>query len=542
MPKSVAARSPQRQNLSPVQIIPLPSHFLQFKYLGFIIALIYCALVSWGAWVYHVVGDYNVETDFYWSYIPEAKSILHGIVSIEDFRGPIYPAMLGLFGGLTQDFFHSGVCISIISAGCFLVLLFYTWKTFAPPDIAFTGVLLVAVNPFFIQYSYTAGTDMFFNALLMASIFFLFKKGNPSVWEIAYSACFAALAYLTRYNGVFMLLAVPVVFLALNPFQSSLRRRIYVVAVFFAVFSLCIAPWGIYCFIEKGSFFYNKNYLNIAYEMFAKNRISWDQFWFSNSVQYTSLGQVAFSDPWLFFRTVANNVWEHFYYDMEKLLGWQCGVFVVLGLLALWKRRPAKKEQAFWIVGLSFFSVLLLVFYGERFSLFLIPVYISMVLHALTVLQTESFRAGVRMHLGMWITMVLTVWTLSQALSFNRTNIDSGPKEVLAIAEWFHKNIGTVPDTTVIVARKPHISYYLGMSMSVFPNISSMEELYQSLRQSHAQYLYFGIYEANMRPQFQRLLDPSNAPGWLRPVAYTVDPPAVLYRVSTPGDQAPAVK
>jgi hypothetical protein len=139
----------------------------------------------------------------------------------------------------------------------------------------------------------------------------------------------------------------------------------------------------------------------------------------------------------------------------------------------------------------------------------------------------------------MWITVVLAIWTLSQALSFNRTNIDSGPKEVLAIAEWFHQNVGTVPDTTVIVARKPHISYYLGMSMTVFPNISSMEELYQSLRQSHAQYLYFGVFEANMRPQFQRLLNPLNAPGWLIPLTYTVDPPAVLYRVSASGDRAP---
>ena len=90
MPKSVAARSSKRPNPLPAQFIPLPPNFIQFKYLGFIIAGIYCTLLSWSAWVYHVVGDYNVETDFYWSYIPEAKSLLRGIVSIEDFRGPVY--------------------------------------------------------------------------------------------------------------------------------------------------------------------------------------------------------------------------------------------------------------------------------------------------------------------------------------------------------------------------------------------------------------------------------------------------------------------
>ncbi len=255
MPKSVAARSSQRQNPSPAQFIPLPPNFLQFKYLGFIIAGIYCTLLSWSAWVYHVVGDYNVETDFYWSYIPEAKSLLRGIVSIEDFRGPMYPAILGLLGGFTKDFFHSGVCISVISAGCFLVLLFYTWKTFAPPDIVFAGVLLVAVNSIFIQYSYTAGTDMFFNALLMASIYFLFKNENPSLREIVCSAFFAALAYMTRYNGIFMLLAIPVVFLVVNPFQSSMRRRLYTSSrVFCSLFPL-YCSLGILLFYQKREFF-----------------------------------------------------------------------------------------------------------------------------------------------------------------------------------------------------------------------------------------------------------------------------------------------
>jgi hypothetical protein len=41
--------------------------------------------------------------------------------------------------------------------------------------------------------------------------------------------------------------------------------------------------------------------------------------------------------------------------------------------------------------------------------------------------------------------------------------------------------------------------------------------------------------EAGMRPQFQKLLDPRNAPKELRPLTYTTNPPAVLYKVELGG-------
>jgi hypothetical protein len=54
-------------------------------------------------------------------------------------------------------------------------------------------------------------------------------------------------------------------------------------AIFLGAFLVFIAPWGINCLIQKGSFFYNRNYLNIAYEMFAKGKVGWDQYWYGES-------------------------------------------------------------------------------------------------------------------------------------------------------------------------------------------------------------------------------------------------------------------
>ena len=64
---------------------------------------------------------------------------------------------------------------------------------------------------------------------------------------------------------------------------------------------------------------------------------------------------------------------------MEKLVGWQLGVFVILGLFLLIISNPLKswkeQETGYYIVNLFFFALLLVVFYSERFSLFLIPFY-----------------------------------------------------------------------------------------------------------------------------------------------------------------------
>jgi hypothetical protein len=72
------------------------------------------------------------------------------------------------------------------------------------------------------------------------------------------------------------------------------------------------------------------------------------------------------------------------------------------------------------------------------------------------------------------------------------------------------------------------------MKMQLFPYVNSYEELLTEMRKVKASYLYFGLMEAGMRPQFQYLLDPRNAPPELRPLTFTAYPPAVLYKVELP--------
>lgn len=479
----------------------------------------------------HTIGDYLDETDFYWSYAPEAQRILSGKPPIDDFRGPGYPAVLAVVSLLVPDSFRAGIIISTLSAAVVLALVFSLFQRLFRTDLAFVATLLVALNTKFIQYSYTVGTDMMFNALVSASVFFLLKSAERRWLSIGLSALFAGLAYLTRYNGMFVLGAVPVVLLLTNPFQLAWKERLKTCAVYLAVFFLVIAPWGLYCLQERGSFFYNKNYLNIAYEMFAKDRISWDQFWSIESKRYTSLIHVITEDINQFLKTVMMNVVTHGGGDLIRLVGAYTGIFSLVGIVTLFRKGNDRRVVSYFLLAAGFFAVLLLVFYGERFSLFLLPAYVALALRALSHPRVAQLKVLGRLSVAKVVVVVLLIWTAVDSWQFNAKNIDSGPKEVLRIAEAFHKLDEKPPPDAVVVTRKPHIAHYLKMRMELFPLVSSFDELKAEVRRVNGSYLFFSYVEANLRPQFRSLLDLRNPLPWLQPIAYTSYPPAVLFRV-----------
>jgi 4-amino-4-deoxy-L-arabinose transferase-like glycosyltransferase len=513
--------------LNDISVFPFFQEYLGHRLAGAAIGLAYTVTMLIIGIKFHVVGDYHVETDFFQAYVPTAKDILNGIWTIEDFRGPAYPAVLALFGLLLKDFFTAGIVVSALTAGLTLFFTYELIRTLFRIDIAFIVVLLTAVNKTFVQYSYTAGTDMTFNCFAAATAYFLFRNEQRSWTGIALTALSAALAYLTRYNGIFVIIAIPFIIVLFNIFKIEMKQRLIVSAAFVGLFFLFIAPWGIHSLQEKGSFFFNRNYLNIAYEMFAKGKIGWDQYWNVESVKYSSLGQVIMADPGLFVSTVFRNLVEHFISDMELLTGWGIGICFIAGTIGLIANRPTARQAGFLVFGTMMFLVLLLVFYGERFSMYLIPVY---AVFAVSSLTWERWR-GIPFYNGTVIALGLVVWSYVVSYDYNKVNIDSGPQEIKVIADWFNANVKDTDPSKIVVCRKPHIAFYIDKTMKYFPYVTGFEALERETKKLNAAYFFYGIYEANMRPEFQSLLDPRQAPPWLEPITYTVNPPSVLYRV-----------
>ncbi len=352
--------------------------FFQFRYLGLVIAVLYFVVLLIISLLYHKVGDYGIETDFFWGYVPNAKSFINGDLQIDAIQRTSIPIVLSLVNLIISNYFISGIVIGVLSASILLFLTFELIKRIFSPTVSFFVTLLLASNPIFVQYTYSAGTDMMFNALAAATLFFFFKDKEINYRNIIIAAVLGGLSYLTRYNGVFLLGFVFII-LFVNYWNINWIRRLKSSAVFVSVFILTFTPWGIYCLSEKGSFFYNENYKNIAFELYGKGNMSWDKFWFSESSSFTSLFDVIGRDPFLFISTTIGNIGENFLLDMERLMGWYVGVFIVLGLILILISNPFKswksRETGYYLANLFFFALLTLVFYSERFSIFLIPFY-----------------------------------------------------------------------------------------------------------------------------------------------------------------------
>ena len=507
--------------------------FIQFRYLGLVIAVFYFVILLILSLLYHKVGDYGIETDFFWGYVPHAKSFINGDLQIDAFRGPLYPIVLSLVNLIISNYFISGIVIGVLSGSILIFLTFELIKKIFSPTVSFFVTLLLASNPIFVQYTYSAGTDMMFNALAAATLFFFFKDKEINSRNIIIAAVLGGLSYLTRYNGVFLLGFVFII-LFVNYWNKDWVQRIKPSFAFVAVFILTITPWGIYCLSEKGSFFYNENYKNIAYELYGKGNMSWDKFWFSESSSFTSLFDVIGRDSFLFISTTIGNIGENFLLDMERLMGWYVGGFIVLGLILLLISNPFKnwksRETGYYLSNLFFFALLTLVFYSERFSIFLISFY-SVIAVQIFFSEKFIFNKRIPLKIGYLIAISLIAVTLAKSISFNSSRINSGPKELLVLQDWYDKNIPESERGNKIAARKAHVAYYLGMDFSLLPMANSYEELIEKLRQNNVDYLYFSPIEAAMRREFQSLLNPkSNHPG-LKVVVYFNNPPAVLYRI-----------
>ena len=509
------------------------TRLIEFRYDGIVIASLYFFIILIVSLLFHKVGDYGVETDFFWNYVPEAKNFINGNLIIDPFRGPFYPIILGILNLIFYNYFVTGIILGIFSASLVIFLVYELIRKLFSPLSAFFVVALLSVNPIFVQYSYSAGTDMLFNALATATLYFFFKDNKLNYQNLIIVSILAGLSYLTRYNGVFLFGFVFII-LFVNYWDLSWVKRVKTSMIFISVFTLTFAPWGIFCFIKKGSFFYNENYKNIAYEVFGKGTIAWDQFWFEHSNSYSSLFGVIAMNPIKFFQTMIGNIAENFWSDMNGLMGIYVGAFTILGLILFFLTKPLtnwkSRVNGYYLANTFFFSLLLLIFYSDRFALFLIPVYAVL---AVQPFLNDKFilYKKIPIQLGYFIVSLMVILTLSKSISFNSSRINSGPKDLIELKDWYNKNIPIEMRGKKLAARKPHAAYYLGMQFYLLPAADSYSEIIEQLKKNNVDYLYLNPTETGLRREYQPLLNPEKELQGLKTEIRLNNPSSVLYKV-----------
>lgn len=158
--------------------------------------------------------------------------------------------VLSLVNLIISNYFYSCIIIGVLSASILIFLTFELVKRIFSPTVSLFVSLLLASNPIFVQYTYSAGTDMMFNALAAATLFFFFKDQKLNYKNLLIAAVLGGLSYLTRYNGV-QLLGFVFIILFVNYWDNNWLQRINSSIVFVAVFILTFTPWGIYCLSQK---------------------------------------------------------------------------------------------------------------------------------------------------------------------------------------------------------------------------------------------------------------------------------------------------
>ncbi|TMQ70058.1 MAG: glycosyltransferase family 39 protein [Candidatus Eisenbacteria bacterium] len=492
-----------------------------------------CTWLSWGAVALygaavlamiagpHKIGDVFAETDFYGGYVAGARALLLGHLDPARYGvvGPGYEVALALIGALVPNLFLAAELLSALAMVAALVLWNRLLVRRADPRLALVATLFLVTNATFFRYGYSVTNDALAFALLSASLATLLVGSATRSAAIA-GVC-GALAFLTRYNAVALLPAGVIAILARGTARADRRRA----ALGFAAGYLApVLPWVAFS-LARGQHFQFQFHHNIAYDVFARSKgIAWDDYQKLLQPQFKSLGDVIARDPGAVARRELYNVWDHLRLDGRKLLGSPVALCALLGVAFAWADGTLRR---LWPVALAagiFFLTLVPVFYSERYSIPLLPLY--------ALLAAAPF-ASARLTLGNpWLKLALAGVPLVLAgqatVRQTRHDLTQLPVEVLDCSRTL-RALARPGDK--IICRKPHIAFHGGVEPVAFPFANDLAELARTARAQHARWLYFSWPEAEERPAFWYLLDTAAVVPGLTIRRATAPRPAVLYEI-----------
>ena len=475
---------------------------MAFRVYPWILAGLYLAYMGYITLRYHTVGGMGVETDFYAELYPQARKLLTGEFSPLNYgaKGPVYSLLLAGMYMFVRDYFRAGLVLNLLSGTVFLLILYHLVKRLFDRWTAALSLLAVALNYMFLSYTTQAASDLPFMAVSILSLYFLFRNGG--LRDLVLAAAFGLLAFLTRYNGAFII-AGTTVFLILEP--RPVRERLTRLGIWFAVFIALGLPWFIPNAIATGSPVHNDNYMNVMLEFYALGKgASYENWQQAMPKDFTGLGDIIAYDPVYFVSHLAKNVFRHFMADMAQLVGWSLGVFVIAGLVGIFRTRPLRLRLIYVFFGFVYFMILTLVFFNARFSLFLLTMYPVLAVAVWSKDSVGRFLGRFRYAALVIIAVVIVVTGMSGIVRVNG-EVRNVPYFLKDLGEGIAATVSS--HDQVIIARKPHTSYYAGLTPSMFPgDVSTVGELVDYCRKNGIDYILYSVVEAQYRPQVRDLL------------------------------------
>ncbi len=476
---------------------------------------------------FHKMGNYGIETDFYWAYAPDAQNILDGKSPEEPGAGPGYALVLAFTNLFFNDWFLTGKIISVLSAVFCGFLTFKVVQSLFTEKVAFFTLILwhVTVLPFAIVTS----NDMFFAFLFAAAIYYLFKNKAFSIVNLAVSAFFMGYAYLTRHNAIVLPFCAVMIILFINPDSWSWSERLKSALIFIGIFLCVLAPWWLVLYASSGSAVRSDSYLIIASHFYGQPSVVGSEDMRLAAQKFDSLKSVIFYDFTYFIKHYVFNIYHHFYDVLIKSLKFPTFLFIGGGAILLFSRAN-KRQLAFFVFPLVSFLLLCLVHYEPRYYLYFIAYFI---LFAVYFLFQENQKNDNQMKWSIpFLREVVFAATVFFVLTFSlkevKQSISDEPRELLEISKYLRQH---VQEKTTIIARKPHIGFLSNLETKYFPDAKTLNELLEYASQEKARYLVYGEVEYKRRPEFKFLLEPENLPDDLELFYLWDNPRTVIYKL-----------
>ncbi len=516
-----------------------------FTYQRFRLLLPVCISLIFFVWLWqaarqHPYGTYATETDFYQLYAPDAERLAQGEFPENPYQGPFYPLVLASVMQLTGDAFLAGKWLSVISATVAVFFAFLLFEKLFGYVVGIGSQLLLCVGIQFPTFSINAATDVFFLMLCLLTMLVYLTETIPLRWRMIGSAVLASLVYLTRYNGLFLMLTLTLGILALNSFHLNRRERLKEVAIFVSVFFLIASPWLYANYKHHGSPFYSTSYLNIATEFYpdlAQGSVV-QEGTRALSEKFHSLNDVLRYDPKAIISHYPVNLFEHLRRSVTTTandhlnsdwVGWLAVIGIVLALL----EHRSKAVLLLLISGAVYFLIVAFTHWEARYYFYIMALYAGFAAYAIIrpfeLLRQRGWRQS-RIWIAVPVLLFAFIWFQGFTAANKNLNVflASHPREVYAAGEYLKSTNAVQPR---IVSRKPHLSYWTNGEWLYFPSVKSLDELRQWLRNNPADYVAFGARELQSRPELSVLKDTTQAPAWLKPIWTNESPLFNLYEV-----------
>ena len=479
----------------------------------------------------HPVGDYHAESDFYGGYADGARQIEHGHLDPARYPvvGPVYEITLAVLGFTGLDLFLIAKLLSV-AAACVALACMAALARRRAPD-ASTGAalglwlaILLALNPTFVRYGYSVTNDML--SLALASAALLLVLGTGGGWGFLAAGALAGLAALTRYSEAILLPAGALALAIWPPAKSSRARAI---GLYAAGFALIAVPWTLFSVAHHAvpgepllryfSFYANPDANRSIQDLSPATPDS--------ARTYRSLGEMLHHDAGGFVLTLIRNIPAHLALEARGLLGWPVAFLAMAGLAIAIPRRTALGLGPLWLIGALQFLTLAAVFHSERYALPLAPIELSLAAFAIAWAGAAS-RPKLLARVAPVAGTIAAALMLRDVIGLQNEVHRLLPIETLEAGRVLRS--AAMPGSRVI-ARKGQIGYAAGLPVVPFPRFATLHELADYAHGAHADFLYFSWYEAQLRPEFAWLLDPTaDVPG-LEQVHATANKRSLLYRI-----------